>query len=79
MHYVILCYNVLTKGVDYLAGNYTEARARANKKWMDKAYDRMTVTLPKGNKAVIQAAAEAAGLSVNAWIGQAIEEKLSKG
>lgn len=73
-----MCYNVIQKGVDILSGNYTEARARANKKWMEKAYDRLTVTLPKGNKAIIQAAAAAAGLSVNGWITQAIEEKLQK-
>lgn len=61
-----------------MSNTYTDARARANKKWMEKAYDRMTVTMPKGQKAVIQAAAEAAGQSVNGWISQAIEERLQR-
>ena len=34
--------------------------------------------LPKGKKVEIQAAAGAAGLSVNAWIGQVIEAALQK-
>ena len=61
-----------------MAYTYTPARARANRKWAEKAYDRFTVTLPKGKKEEIQAAAGAAGLSVNAWIGQVIETALQK-
>lgn len=61
-----------------MAGTYTPARARANKKYEEKVYDRVSVILPKGQKAVIQAAAEAAGQSVNGWISQAIEERLKR-
>lgn len=57
---------------------YTAAVKRAKEKYEAKAYDRLSVVIPKGKKPEIQAAAEAAGLSVNAWIGQAIEEKLAK-
>ena len=39
-------------------------------------YDRLSVTVPKGGKATIQAAADRAGQSVNAWINDAINDKL---
>ena len=61
-----------------MPNTYTEARARANRKYEAKTYDRVSVILPKGKKAEIQAAAGAAGLSVNAWIGQVIEAALQK-
>ena len=56
----------------------TEARLRANKKYDQKAYDRLPLVVPKGWKERIQAAAAAAGLSVNAWLKSAVEEKLGK-
>ena len=50
----------------------------ARRKWNEENLDRLSISVPKGNKAVIQAAAAAAGLSVNAWVSQAIEDKLQK-
>ena len=47
-------------------------------KYMKENYDRINLTVPKGKKELIQAHAAADGLSVNAWIGEAIEEKLNK-
>ncbi len=58
---------------------YTAAVKRAKEKYEAKAYDRLSVVIPKGKKAEILAAAAAAGLSINAWVSQAIEEKLSAG
>lgn len=43
-----------------------------------KNYDRIEITVPKGRKAVIKEAAQAAGQSVNEFITQAIDEKMGK-
>lgn len=43
-----------------------------------KAYDRINTVVPKGDKDVIKAAADAAGQSVNAYILQAIEERMQR-
>ena len=50
----------------------------ARRKWNEENLDRLSISVPKGKKPEIQQAAAAAGLSVNAWIGQAIDEKLQK-
>lgn len=42
-------------------------------------YDRVTVMLPKGDKAALQAAAQSAGVSVGEYIRQAIEAKMKTG
>lgn len=41
-------------------------------------YDRIEVKVPKGKKAVIKEAAQAAGQSVNEFINQAIDERMGK-
>lgn len=43
-----------------------------------KAYDRIAVIVHKGRKDIIQAAAERAGLSLNAYIVKAIERQMSE-
>lgn len=57
----------------------SDARIRANNKYNDKAYDRINIAVPKGKKAEIQAAADAAGESVNAYIKKAVELRLESG
>lgn len=42
-------------------------------------YDRINMTMPKGIKAAIKEAAQAAGKSVNAYILEAVEEKMRNG
>jgi uncharacterized protein (DUF1778 family) len=42
-------------------------------------YDRIEIKVPKGKKAVIQAAAMAAGQSVNEFISQAIDKRMESG
>lgn len=54
----------------------SKAQQRAVTKYMKENYDEIKVRVPKGKKESIQERAAADGLSVNAWIGQAIEEKL---
>lgn len=57
---------------------YTAAVKRAKEKYEAKAYDRLSVVLMKGKKEEIRQAAAAAGVSVNAWISQAIDARLEK-
>ena len=40
--------------------------------WIAKGYDRINLTVPKGQKDVIQAHSEATGESVNGFINRAI-------
>lgn len=53
----------------------SEARHRANEKWNAKAYDEIKVRVPKGTKEEWQASAQRAGLSLNAYILEAVEAK----
>ena len=63
----------------------TAAHIRATIRFESKAYDKITIRLrkdrldPSGlSRASIQEAAEAEGMSVNAYILQAISEKMNK-
>ncbi len=38
----------------------------------EKAYDRLAITIPKGQKATIQAAADQEGESINGYVNKAI-------
>lgn len=46
--------------------------------WLAEKLDRINLTVPKGKKEIIQAMAADLGLSVNAFINQAIDEKIQK-
>ena len=46
--------------------------------WIKNTYDRINLTVPKGDKEKIAVAAAAAGQSVNAFINEAIKEKMEK-
>lgn len=52
------------------------ARTRASNKYNAKAYDRIHITLPKGDKDKLKAAADARGVSVNALIVAEINKYL---
>ena len=54
----------------------SEARIRANNKYNNKAYDRINIAVPKGQKDIIKAHAEARGESVNGFVNRAIEEAM---
>ena len=49
-----------------------------NNEFNKKAYDRINLTIPKGQKDVIQAAATAQGESVNAYIYAAIVQRMEQ-
>lgn len=51
--------------------------AAVKNRYNNKAYDRIAVVVAKGRKNIIQAAAERAGLSLNAYIVKAIERQMS--
>ena len=52
--------------------------AAVKNKWIAKAYDRINLTVPKGERDTIKAAADKDGQSVNAYILQAIRERMSR-
>ena len=56
----------------------SKAQTAANKRYNRKAYDRIEITVPKGNREIIAQAAAAAGMSVNAFIKEAIEAQIAK-
>ena len=56
------------------------ARTKANNKWNAKAYDRVNLVLKKDTsptKDEVQAAADAEGVSLNAYIVAAISQQLN--
>lgn len=54
----------------------SKAQQKAVQKYVKDKYDRIVLTMPKGNKEVIQAHAARHGVSVNAYINTAIDEKM---
>lgn len=58
--------------------NMGKSSTRAQNKYIAKAYDRINLTVPKGQKDHIQAHAEARSESVNGFIGRAISETMER-
>lgn len=56
----------------------SKAQQRAVNKYMKANYDRINLTMPKGQKDVIQSHAASVGQSVNAFINQAISERMER-
>ena len=57
-------------------GGKTSAKSKND--WIAKAYDRINLTLPKGQKDIIKAHAEGRGESVNAFINRAIDNQMER-
>lgn len=55
-----------------------ESRRKANKKWLAKNYESITIRVPKGTREQIKAWADSAGLSMAAYIKTACKEKSEK-
>lgn len=55
-----------------------KASTKAQNKYIAKAYDRVNLTMPKGKKEKVQACADNQGMSVNAYINAAIDEKMER-
>lgn len=65
--------------MEQTARKTTEAQRRASLKWEQANNEKITIKLRKGtdpSKDQIRAAAERDGMSVNAWIIEAIRDKL---
>lgn len=54
-----------------------QAQIEANKRFRKKSYDRIEITVPKGDREKIVQAASAAGMSVNAFIKEALAEYIA--
>lgn len=54
----------------------SQARIDANRRWDEKALDRMSFTVPKGHKATIQKAAAAVEESVNQYTQTALLQRM---
>lgn len=51
---------------------------QVKQKYNDKAYDKIYLTVPKGQKDIIKAYAESKGMSVNGYINKLIEEDMKE-
>lgn len=56
----------------------SEARIRANRKYNEKAYDRVELKVQKGKKADLQAHAKTQGESLNGFVNRAIDETVDR-
>lgn len=56
----------------------SEARKRANAKYNAKAYDRVEMKVPKGEKDIIKAHAEQYDGSLNKFMNRAISETMER-
>jgi predicted HicB family RNase H-like nuclease len=56
----------------------SKAQQRATAKYNATNYDRIEIKVPKGDKEKISQAATEAGQSVNAYINQAIRERMGE-
>lgn len=59
----------------YIGG---KTSAASKNKWIANKYDRINLTVPKGQKDVIQAAAQAASESVNGYIYTAVIQRMER-
>ena len=55
----------------------TKTSSAVKNRWNKTAYDQLPIRVPKGRKAVIQAAAKSAEVSLNAYVVQAIDYYMS--
>lgn len=57
---------------------YTEAQAKAAKKYLKESVEDIRIRVPKGQKDIIKAAAEAAGESLNTYVRNAIDQRMKQ-
>ena len=74
--HIELWYTIIEKAGDFLG--ISEARKKANDKYITEKVDEIKVRVPKGNKDVIKAHAETHGESVNAFVNRAIDEAMER-
>ena len=54
------------------------ARTRANNKYSAKTYDRLNILVKKGRREELKTIADGQGLSLNAFVLSAIDEKIDR-
>ena len=52
------------------------ARTKANRKYNEKAYDRISITIPKGRKQAVEAFAKEHGESVNGMVNRLVRGEM---
>ena len=57
---------------------WVENKLARTKEYNKEKYEQITMRVPKGTKEKIKAAAEAAGISLTAYIMAAVNEKMNK-
>ena len=63
---------------DEKKGRYTEAQAKAARKYLKESVEDVRIRVPKGQKSVIKAHAEQQGESMNAFVIRAIHEAMER-
>ena len=78
--YIAQCSNVCYSMVEVIHMAYKDKSSaiKYNNEYNSKAYDRINFTLPKGEKEKVRTAADKAGQSVNAYIAQALAERMTR-
>lgn len=56
----------------------SKAQQKAVHKYVKNNYDRIELTVPKGQKDIIKAAAENAGESLNTYIRKSIDQRMER-
>lgn len=57
---------------------YTEAQAKAAKKYLSESVEDIRIRVPKGEKAIIKTHADNQGESMNAFVVRAIKETMER-
>ena len=57
---------------------YSEAQKKASRKYNEKKYDRINIYVNEGSRSKIKSHADATGKSLNAFINEAIFEKIER-
>lgn len=63
---------------DQKRSRYTEAQAKAAKKYLKESVEDVRIRVPKGQKAVIKDHAEKQGESMNSFVVRAINEAMER-
>ena len=63
---------------DEKKGRYTEAQAKAAKKYLKESVEDIRIRVPKGQKDIIKAAAENAGESLNTYVRKSIDQRMER-
>ena len=59
-------------------GRYTEAQAKAAKKYLKESVEDIRIRVPKGQKDIIKAAAESVDESLNTYVRNAIDRRMEQ-